>query len=255
MRIGLIGCGVMGSAFARSIKSPLDWRLHSRREESAQALAKELSSAQLGSIAELKQHCELILIAVKPWQVEHVTPELAGYQGLVLSMVAGLRLQRWRDLLPSARVSRCLPNLAIQQGEGVVGLVDDPKLQASDRQILSQLCEGMGWVAYLEESKLEALSALAGSGPGFVYMLMEAFTEAGIQMGLKAQEALDLTAQTFKGAAVMVQQEQKHPAELKWQVAAPGGTTIAGLLEMEGRGVRAGIAQGILETRARADQH
>ncbi len=251
MQVGLIGCGVMGSVFARKIGKKASWILYSRTRGKAEKLAGELDGQVAAGIEDLAKKCDVIIVAVLPSQVEAISKHDFGQNKLIISIVGGVKLEKWKLLFPSHMVARVLPNLPIAYGEGVVGVVDE----LEDRKVVETLVDGMGLIMWLSEEKLEALSALAGSGCGFAYMILEAYTEAGIMMGLTSDEALKMAAQSLKGAAVMCEQTGEHPAKLKWEVAAPGGTTIGGLVEMEASGVRAGIIDGILETRARAEHH
>ena len=255
MQVGLIGCGVMGSAFARKIGKRLKWTLFSRTLKKAEQLAKDLDGKVASSMEEVAKECDVVIIAVPPANIDLVADGISAIDKdkLVISLVGGVRLDVWKDLLPDVTICRILPNLPILYGEGVVGIVDE--VDSIQRQTIEKLVEGMGLIQWLSEEKLEALSALAGSGCGFAYLILEAYTEAGIMMGLQPKEALGMACQTLKGAAIMCQETGEHPAKLKWDVAAPGVTTIGGLVDMEGSGVRSGIIEGILETRMRADLH
>lgn len=256
MKVGLIGCGVMGSAFARAVGKRVEWRFVGRKAGQARELVESLGGEELDDPFKLVREVECVVVAVKPYHVPQLLPLLSQFpqETLVISLVGGMKSAQWQELFPEQTVCRILPNLPIEVGEGVVGVSLEPALQPSHREKLEELLKGMGRVKFLFEEQLEALSALAGSGPGFAYLLLEAFAEAGIQMGLKSQEAVELACQTFRGAATQCLQSQRHPAELKWEVAAPGGTTIGGLVEMEKRAVRSAVIAGILETRKRAER-
>lgn len=252
MRGSLIGCGVMGSAFVRAVRKPINWFLVGRRVEDTHELSKGVGGTGMARISELLEisNLDFIVVAVKPKDLEGLCQQLKDVPKsvLIISLVAGTPLSRWEELLPKQPICRLLPNLAIQIGEGVIGMAEDPSLSPSHRELVYELIAPMGLVQELDEKKLEALSALAGSGPGFAFLILEAFIEASIGMGLKPAEATAMACQTLKGAGQMCMESQLHPAELKWNVAAPGGSTIQGLRSMEQAGVRSGIIEGILET-------
>lgn len=249
MQVGLLGCGVMGSAVARRIGNKASWMFYNRTDDKAKALAKEMNGQVAQSMEELAKKCDVIILAVKPSNLDLASDGLSAIDKdkLIISLLGGICHEVLQSAFATCHVARILPNLPLAYGEGVIGVYDDPSLDKAQRKKLDQLLENMGMVLWLDEDKLEAMSALAGSGPGFVYLLLEAFTEAGIAMGLAPDEALGMAIQTFRGASIMAQHTGKHPAELKWQVTSPGGSTIAGLVEMETKKVRSGIINGILE--------
>ena len=250
MQVGLLGCGVMGSAVARRIGDKASWMFYNRKVEEAKELSKELGGRVAKSMEELAEKCDIIILGVKPNNLDLASDGLSAIPDdkLVISLLGGVRQEELRSAFPNCHIARILPNIPLSYGEGVVGVYDDPHLGKDQRKIIGSLLDNMGLVLWMDENKLAAMSALAGSGPGFVYLLLEAFTEAGIAMGLTPSEALSMASQTFRGASIMAQKSQKHPAELKWQVTSPGGSTIAGLVEMETKKVRSGIMNGILKT-------
>ena len=139
-----------------------------------------------------------------------------------------------------------MPNLALTCGSGVIGLTEDPALHESVKKSVGALLQGLGLVVWLPEAKIEALTPLAASGPAFVLVMIEAMIEAGIFMGFTAGEAQELVLKTIEGTVDLLRASGKHPAALKWDIASPAGTTIAGIKEMEERGVRAGIAAALM---------
>lgn len=236
MKIAIIGCGVMGSALARHLAKKHQVVLFNRSPGKAQALAEEIGAVCQEGIAD----CEIVILAVKPKDLSSVVLKLQGCNSLLISLLAGTSLASLKEHFPSARLIRMMPNLGILCGQGVIGLCSDEK-GATDL-----LWEGLGRVVWLDEVGLDRLGALVGSGIGFVFQWMEAMIEAGVFLGFSAAEAQELVALTIAGAAALQQASGQHPVLLKLQVASPGGMTIAGLKEMQDRGVQSAIINGVV---------
>lgn len=252
MKVGIIGCGSMGASLAAAIHTTCDLLLYNRDQSKSEALAKKLDAKAVDTIDQIADKADILIIAVLPTAVESVASHFSQLEDKwVISIAGGVSLDYLKSLFPAHQCVAALPNVAVSAQEGVIGFVDDPELKS--RKKIEDLFEKAGLLIWLEEEKLHALSALAGSGPGFVALIIESFVEAGIAMGLTSEEALMLTTQTLKGTSRLIEKEGIHPAELKWSVAAPGGSTIAGLVAMENLGLRSAILEGILATREKID--
>lgn len=185
---------------------------------------------------------QTVLLAVKPQVLEALLGEighlLAGR--LVVSIVAGVTTTWIRDRVTRARgVVRAMPNMAVHVRAGMTALTLESHLAEADQAFAQTLFEAVGRVVTVEECLMDAVTGLSGSGPAYVFVAIEAMADGGVKMGLPRRTAELLAAQTVLGAARMVLERQEHPARLKDQVASPGGTTIAGLHELEKGGVRA----------------
>jgi pyrroline-5-carboxylate reductase len=249
MKIAVIGCGVMGGAFARHFAKKHQVILFDRTLAQAQNLAKECRGVVAENIADAAAQADSILLGVKPKDLSGVAQVLSGALAkdkLVISMLAGVSLSVLKTHFPHSKLLRVMPNLALTCGQGVVGMVDEGQLSKEMMKEIDDLLDGMGLNAWMPEAKLEALTALAASGIGFVFLMIEAMMEGGIAMGFTSQESKDFVLKTMEGAVSLVRQTGKHPAELKLNISSPGGTTIAGLIEMENRGVRSGIINALL---------
>ncbi|MCX6989197.1 MAG: pyrroline-5-carboxylate reductase [Chlamydiae bacterium] len=242
MKIAIIGCGVMGSAFARVLSKNHTLFLSSQNPQKLTSFAQELGASVGDSLSICKQ-ADLIILAVKPKDVKQAAEQISAscLGKLIVSMVAGITTSSLQLLVPSAKVIRIMPNLAISFGKGVVGVVDpsDPILQ----KMLLGLLESMGLVYFMPETKMDAFTALCGSSPAFILLMIEAMMEGGVALGFTVDDAKQLVVQSFAGAIALMQHTDTHPATLQMQIASPGGTTIAGLNEMELQGVRSGLIQ------------
>ncbi|MES2344969.1 MAG: pyrroline-5-carboxylate reductase [Chlamydiota bacterium] len=257
MKIGIIGCGVMGSAFARQFIKKHQVVLFDRTQEKAAALAKEIKAESVSTMQELVKGTGAVMLAVKPKDFANVVnacSSLLSKETLLLSILSGTSTETLKKSFPNASILRLMPNLALTCGLGVIGIVEEENLTKEVKKTAEELFSNLGLLVWLPENKMEGLTALAGSGPAFIFVVIEAMIESGIAMGLSAKEAGELSLKTIEGAAALLRASGKHPGDLRWQIASPGGTTIAGLNEMEACGVRSGMIKTFLATYKRAKE-
>ena len=184
---------------------------------------------------------DVIVLAVKPQVTAVVLKEIGDglAKRLVISVVAGMPLMRIIEACgPQARVIRAMPNTPAMVGEGMTALAIGPGVGESEVACARQLFESVGQVVSVDERFMDAVTGLSGSGPAYVFLMIEAMADGGVKMGLSRETASLLAAQTVLGAARMVLETRQHPAQLKDQVVSPGGTTIAGLHRLEQGGLR-----------------
>jgi pyrroline-5-carboxylate reductase len=194
----------------------------------------------LADNASVAREAEAIVLATKPQQASAALAPLASAAAgkLVISIAAGIKLEKLRSALPGARLVRVMPNTPCLVGQSASGYCLGPEATAADGELVNKLLSAVGLAFEVDESLLDAVTGLSGSGPAFAYVMIEALADGGVRMGLKRDVALALAAQTLRGAAQMVLETGEHPAVLKDRVASPGGTTIAGLEALEAGGVR-----------------
>jgi pyrroline-5-carboxylate reductase len=197
---------------------------------------------------------DCLFLAVKPQQMADVLGQLAGRlndRQLVVSVAAGVPLATISKALGAGpRLVRVMPNTPCLIGQGASAYCLGPGTRADDGQLVGRLLESVGLAFQVEEKLLDAVTGLSGSGPAFVYLMIEALSDGGVRMGLPRDVALALAAQTVRGAAELVISSRQHPAVLKDQVASPGGTTIAGLQTLETGAVR-GVLMAAVEAATR----
>lgn len=197
----------------------------------------------------------VILLAIKPQQLPSVADELRGAltsEQLVVSIVTGVSLDQLTRSFATQRVVRVVPNTPCLVGRGVSAYAAGAAVAPADVEQVERLLGAVGIVARVDEPLLDAVTGLAGSGPAYVYLLIEALSDGGVRVGLPRALATRLAAETVRGAAEMVLVADEHPAVLKDRVASPGGTTIAGLQVLEERGVRAAAIAAVEAAAARA---
>jgi len=257
MKITIIGCGNMGSALAQRLSKKHRLYFYDHHIVKAEKLEQEGYGKASREIKESLIHAELIILAVKPINVKEmgilIGEELKNDQ-IVVSLLAGTSIKILKGLFPNGHIVRMMPNLALLYGEGVNGLSSDENLPLKLKEELKNTFEVLGKVFWLTEDKINALTALTASGPAFFFAMVEAMVDAGIAMGFTAVDSQALIYQMLQGSLTLLEKTSKHPGELKWQVASPRGTTIAGLKRLEELAVRGGIMNTFLAAYDRANQ-
>ena len=253
-RLAFIGAGNMAEALLRGI-------LAANHMRPVDILVTDVRAARLTSLqttygidissdnVEAARRAETILLAVKPQVMASVLDDLKGTlnaQQLLLSIAAGISTTSIAEHFPqSVRVVRVMPNTPALVLEGVSALARGRYAEPQDLETARHLFEAVGKVVVVDETLMDAVTGLSGSGPAYVFLVIEALSDAGVKMGLPRDVALALAAQTVRGAARLVQETGKHPGELKDMVTSPGGTTIAGLHALEQGAVRSAFISAV----------
>ena len=192
---------------------------------------------------------DVLVLAVKPQTMPGLLNEIRNSvteRHLVISIAAGITLKQLADgLCANRRLARVMPNTPCLVGESAAGFAVGPGARPEDAALVERLFNAVGKAFALPEPLLDAVTGMSGSGPAFVYVMIEALADGGVRMGLPRDAALTLAAQTVFGSARMVLETKQHPAVLKDAVASPGGTTIAGLHALERGGFRAAIMDAV----------
>jgi len=259
--LGVIGVGQMGGALVRGmvragVLAPEQIVVADADPERLAALAKELGVKTAASNSQAAERSESVLLAVKPGLAAGIANEIAaavGGEQTLVSVATGVLIERLRDALgrPDAAVIRVMPNTPALVGAGAFA-VAAPGVALERVEALKRLLEPLGRVVVVGEELMDAVTGLSGSGPAFVFVMIEAMADGGVAAGLPRSTAQLLAAQTVLGAAKMVLETEEHPAALKDAVASPGGTTIAGLSKLERGGFRAAIVSAVRAAAKRA---
>jgi pyrroline-5-carboxylate reductase len=262
MRITILGCGVMGEAILAAIlrggTEPTDVRVTDLAEDRCEYLTKTYGVAASTDNISSVTDADLVLLAVKPAQVNEVLAEIRDYLGpdtLLVSVAAGTSVaQLEAGIAAGTPVVRTMPNTPALVGKGVTAIT--PGGSATDAHLVQveQLLGTTGLVLRLPETSFDTVTAISGSGPGYVFYLIDALAEAGTVLGLTRAQATELALATFEGAAQMAAQTRTHPAILREQVCSPAGTTIAGIRTLDERGVRAAIVAAAVAAHDRSRQ-
>ncbi|TKB67282.1 MAG: pyrroline-5-carboxylate reductase [Nitrospira sp.] len=191
---------------------------------------------------------DVVIFAVKPQTLPTVLSELGQTlaHALVISIVAGVTIRTIAEQIAGTmRVVRAMPNVPALVREGMTALALGDGVSEDDSRLVRAVFEVVGRVVLVEERMMDAVTGLSGSGPAYIFQAIEALADGGVMMGLPRQTAELLAAQTVLGAARLVLESGVHPAQLKDRVASPGGTTIAGLHQLEQGGFRAALMAAV----------
>jgi pyrroline-5-carboxylate reductase len=248
MKIGFIGSGRMASALLEgilraSISPAADILLTDKIPAAAEDLAKRTGGQAHPLNSQVAAAADLLILCVKPGDVPQALREAGDLTGKVLvSIAAGVPLRRLREWSTGTpRLIRVMPNTPALIGHGAAAYAAAEGVTPEDLAAVDRIFGAVGIVSRVKEELLDAVTGLSGSGPAFVYTVIESLADGGVLMGLPRDTALRLASQTVLGAAAMVLQTGLHPAQLRDQVASPGGTTIAGLEALEEAGLRSAL--------------
>jgi pyrroline-5-carboxylate reductase len=260
---GFVGAGQMAGALIRGMINAGVTTADNLRASDVSPAARDRLTQACGvacapSNAELARDCQVIVLAVKPQTMPGVLAELRNAltrPTLVASIAAGVTLQTLRaGLGEHARLVRIMPNTPALVGEGASAYCLDSSATPDDEAIVTRMLNAVGRAYRVPEGLLDAVTGLSGAGPAYVYQMIEALSDGGVRVGLPRDVATGLAAQTLLGAARMVLETGLHPAQLKDQVASPGGTTIAGLHALERGGLRAALIDAVEAATRRATE-
>ena len=250
MTYGFLGCGNMGGAIAARLSQSTKEITVSDRSGKAKALAAELGIAYSDNIG-VATNCDCIFLAVKPQMLQEVLtplkPMLALRRPLLVSMCAGLELAKVQELAGCALpIIRIMPNTPTRVGLGVIPYCRNELVR--DRMLAEWIVDMQpcGTLDPLEERLMDAASALSGSGPAYFYMMLDALADGAAACGMPKAKALDYAARTMAGAAQMYIETKQHPAALKDAVCSPGGSTLAGVQELDRAGFRCAAADCVI---------
>ena len=263
MRIGLIGGGFMGEAIVAAllkegVVEPGDATVSDVAEARRQHLSSTYGVAVTTDNRDAARDAEVVLLAVKPQEFAGVAAGLKGElqsDQTALSIMAGVPIARIAEGLGHRAVVRAMPNTAAFVGQAMSVWTASEAVSAQGRDAAATLLRALGRELQVSDEKyLDMATAVSGSGPGFVFLFLEAFIDGAVHVGLRREVAEQLATQTFFGAAVMAQELRKHPAELRNMVTSPGGTTAAGLQVLEDAGLRGAIIDAIEAAYQRAQE-
>lgn len=207
---------------------------------------------------EIVQRCDLVVLSVKPQIMDKVLREVGDQMKagtLVVSIAAGVDTATIEDAVPDGvRVVRAMPNTPALVGAGATAISAGKNASEADMAIAKALFDAVGITVELDESHLDAVTGLSGSGPAYIFLILEALADAGVKVGLSRRAAQRLAAQTVMGSAKMLLETDEHPGKLKDMVTSPGGTAIAGLHTLEEGGLRTTLMNAVETATKRAKE-
>lgn len=250
MKYGFIGCGNMGGAIVKALCKSTRDILVADRSGRARALAETLGIAYSDN-ATIASSCDGIFLGVKPHMMKDMLlplqPILQKKKPLLITMAAGLTIRQIQEFagcdLP---VIRIMPNTPTAVGKGMIQYCCNDLVTKDMLDIFLHDMAPCGHLDPLEESLIDAASALSGCGPAYAYLFMEALADGAVACGVPRKKAMEYAAATLSGAAEMVLQTHQHPGELKDAVCSPGGSTIAGVHALEDKGFRGAVMDCVI---------
>lgn len=252
--IGCIGCGNMGAGVLKGLASYEEFALfgHDHTRAKVESIGSKGRVAWAQSPLELAGMCDVIILAVKPYQMDAMLREIRpalNSSKVVVSLAAAFSMEKLKKGVQGiCPVVRCMPNLPVIVGRGVFALcLEDESLENSRKNALLALFQRMGMALALPEDKFPAFSSLVGCGPAFVLLFMEGLLNAGITMGLQAPVSRELIAAMVEGTAHLALKSGESFADLRVRVCSPSGTTIRGVNHMERCAVPGHVADAVLE--------
>ena len=254
LRIGFIGAGRMATALARGwlsagLTSAEKITASDPLREARERFASQTGAEVVDSNVEVLTNEEIVILSVKPQQMQNVVSDIQSHvtaNHLIVSIAAGVSLKTLSDSLgQDSRIIRVMPNSPCLVGASAAAFSVGGTATEEDSALVERMLSLVGIAIPVAEHLLDAVTGLSGSGPAFVFQIIEALSDGGVRVGLPRDIALKLAAQTVLGAAKMVLETGEHPAALKDAVASPGGTTIAGLHALEQGGLRSCLINAV----------
>jgi pyrroline-5-carboxylate reductase len=252
--VGFLGSGNMGEALIHGL-------LHGHLCRPEQIICSDVRPERLKMIretygvrgtshnAEVVKQSDIILLAVKPQIMKPVVEEIAKYldlSKLIISIAAGVPLEAIESCAKKdLKLVRVMPNICVSVREGASAISGGKHILKEDLMIAKTIFDSVGKSIFIEENLLDAVTGLSGSGPAYIFVIIDALADAGVKVGLSRTDSLILASQTVLGAAKLLIETGEHPGKLKDMVTSPGGTAIAGLHTMEQGGVRTTLINAV----------
>jgi pyrroline-5-carboxylate reductase len=256
-QLGVIGAGTMGRALVkgllnRQVLTPHHIWASNRSEASCQKARDELGIMALKDYTERLPGTDVVLVCVKPHQMPTMLKQLMTRgltpDTLVISIAAGVTLAAMQGVLGDSQpLIRAMTNTPCQVGQGMTVMCGNEATTPAHMAKAQLIFDAVGQCMEMDEAYFDAITGLCGSGPAYLYLIMEALADGGVRVGLPRDKALKLVAQTVLGAATMLQQTGRHPASLRDDVTTPAGCTIGALLSMEDGKIRSVLARAVEE--------
>jgi pyrroline-5-carboxylate reductase len=261
--IAFLGGGVMGEAMIRAVLDrhvvpPSHVAVTGPRRERRAELAKQFGISAVASNAEAAKGADVIVLSVKPQVLPTVMKDLHGKlraDQLVLSIVAGATMKALETGLAHPAIVRSMPNTPAQVGMGITAWYPSPAVTAAQRERTKEILAAFGEELMVEdESYLDMATALSGTGPTYVFLLMEALVDAGVHLGFSRRVAEELVLRTVEGSALFARKSGRHLAELRNMVTSPGGTSAAAIYQLEKGSLRTVLSKAVYAAYQRSSE-
>ncbi len=256
--LGIIGGGMMAEAiFSRLISvglySPQEIIVSEPLESRRAYLQEKYQVETTTDNQKVAQVKSVVILAIKPQILGQIVP-LKIKSDLLISILAGVSLEKLTTLFPGQAIVRAMPNTPAIVGAAMTAISSTINIESEQLKLAQRIFSAIGQVVEISESSIDAVTGLSGSGPAYVAIMIEALADGAVAAGLSRSIALQLAIQTVLGTAQLLQTKDIHPAILKDQVSSPGGTTIAGVRALEQGGVRSAVIEAVLASYRRSQE-
>lgn len=254
MVIGFIGLGNMAKAMisgilGKGLYAPEEIMGSAKTAKTCDRVKREFDIETTTDNVKVASNADILVLAIKPQMFGEVIPHIAGVikeDAIVVSIAAGKTLKELSEMFGSLRkIVRLMPNTPAEVSEGLTAVCPNERVSADELKTVLGICESFGSAEVIEERLIDAFSAIAGSSPAYVFMFIEALSDAGVKAGVPRQQAYKFAAQAVLGSAKLMLDTGKHPGELKDMVCSPGGTTIEAVEVLESMGMRSAVMKAV----------
>ncbi|MFW6172751.1 MAG: pyrroline-5-carboxylate reductase [Elusimicrobiota bacterium] len=257
MNIGIIGVGNIGSIFAERLVTANENHIviFDRNTQRTESFKGKNDVEIANSLVELVNNSDLIILAVKPQDAGDLLEELRKLnvsEKILISTITGVTTEKIKKLADAKYIARIMPNVPAAIGKGVTGLHYDRPLNNEKRKMIYTLLKKLGEIVEIEEKHFSAVTALSGSGPAFVFVIVESLIDIGLKMGLSYDKARELVIDTLIGSGELLKAKGSHPGEFRHLVTSPAGTTIEGIYSLERDAFRGTIMKALFDTYTKA---
>ena len=253
-QVGFVGAGNMGEALIKGLLNghlcrPEQITCSDIRPERLKTIKEAYGVKTTSSNSDVVKHSDIVVLAVKPQILKQVVVDIGKYfelSKLVISIAAGVAMESIEYCAKQElKLIRVMPNICVSVGEGVSAIAAGKHATKEDLMVAKAIFDSAGKSLFVEENLLDAVTGLSGSGPAYVFLIIDALADAGVKVGLARSDALLLASQTVLGSAKMLIETGEHPGRLKDMVTSPGGTSIAGIHALEEGGVRTTLIKAV----------
>lgn len=259
-KIGFLGGGAMcealiGGIISRSLVKPSQLTVYDIVPERLHYLKERFGVHTADSNKAVAIASDVLFLTVKPQVMPSLLAEIGKIvpkKTLVVSIAAGIKISTMEKYLAGVPVIRVMPNTPVAVGEGMAAVSRGTYADQTAATMVSEIFSAVGRSILVDESMMDAVTGLSGSGPAFFFLMLDALSDAGVRVGFSRQNALLLSAQTMLGAAKMVLETGEHPGKLKDMVTSPGGTAITGVHMLETHSIRAALIEAVVAATARS---
>jgi pyrroline-5-carboxylate reductase len=252
--VGFVGTGNMGEALIKGLLhghlcKPEQIICSDVRPERQKAMRETYGIKAVLHNTEVVKHADIVVLSVKPQIMKEVVGEISkllDLSKLIISIAAGVPLEAIESIVKKdLKLIRVMPNICVSVREGASAIAAGKHAVKEDLMIAKTIFDSVGKSLFIEEDLLDAVTGLSGSGPAYIFLIIDALADAGVKVGLSRGDALTLASQTVLGAAKMLMETGEHPGRLKDMVTSPGGTAISGLHRLEEGGVRTTLINAV----------